>query len=227
MINNKIMKTLIIFAHPHEKSHNRRILDTVITELKILKEEFTIIDLCKELAFNPIIGREEYEKTQILRESYKDETIERYRKLIQESDKLIFIYPVWWYGMPAILKGFIDRVFAPRFAYNFVKVPKIAYQITEFLVFIPFVRFLMRGHLVKPLLKGKKALVCRTFGGPKSGSLIFRNSERNLEETILEFTGIKTERHELFNTNVPSMYSLKYEEVYLEELRIKIKNLIA
>ncbi|WP_177177372.1 NAD(P)H-dependent oxidoreductase [Bacillus sp. MUM 116] len=37
---------------------------------------------------------------------------EKYRKQIQQDDTLIFIYPIWWSGVPAILKGFFERVFA-------------------------------------------------------------------------------------------------------------------
>ena len=41
-----------------------------------------------------------------------------YRDLLSWADQLIFIFPTWWSGMPAILKGFIDRVFVAGFAYQ-------------------------------------------------------------------------------------------------------------
>ncbi|CAM3374177.1 Putative NADPH-quinone reductase, YabF family (fragment) [Xenorhabdus nematophila ATCC 19061] len=37
--------------------------------------------------------------------------------MVKEADHLIFIYSVWWFGQPAILKGWIDRVFSNGFAY--------------------------------------------------------------------------------------------------------------
>ena len=45
--------------------------------------------------------------------------MEKYRDLVTWADHLIFIFPIWWSGMPAILKGFIDRVFVADFAYSY------------------------------------------------------------------------------------------------------------
>jgi len=53
---------------------------------------------------------------------HKDPEMAKYRDLITWADHLIFIFPIWWSGMPAILKGFIDRVFAADFAYSYKKV---------------------------------------------------------------------------------------------------------
>lgn len=47
----------------------------------------------------------------------EDDQVKEYQKKIKESSKLIFIFPVWWNDMPAILKGFIDKVFKLKFAY--------------------------------------------------------------------------------------------------------------
>ena len=47
-----------------------------------------------------------------------DVAMKDYRDLIIWADQLIFIFPIWWSGMPAILKGFIERVFAASFAYE-------------------------------------------------------------------------------------------------------------
>ena len=47
--------------------------------------------------------------------------IEKYRNLITWADHIIFIYPIWWGGMPAILKGFIDRVFTVALPIHMVK----------------------------------------------------------------------------------------------------------
>ena len=47
--------------------------------------------------------------------------MEKYRNLITWADQIIFIYPIWWSGMPAMLKGFIDRVFTAGFAYSYGK----------------------------------------------------------------------------------------------------------
>jgi putative NADPH-quinone reductase len=47
-----------------------------------------------------------------------DAEIERSQKLIKWAEKIVFIYPVWWSSMPSLLKGWLDRVLTPGFAYN-------------------------------------------------------------------------------------------------------------
>ena len=96
------MKTLIIYAHPNDKSYNASILETVKENLSS-KHELKILDLYKE-KFDPVLRF--------------DVAMKDYRDLITWADQLIFIFPTWWSGMPAILKGFIERVFVTGFAYE-------------------------------------------------------------------------------------------------------------
>lgn len=42
---------------------------------------------------------------------YKDPLVDKYIKILKATDKIIFVFPVWWIGVPAILKGFFDKVF--------------------------------------------------------------------------------------------------------------------
>jgi 1,4-dihydroxy-2-naphthoate octaprenyltransferase len=50
-------------------------------------------------------------------EQEEEEDITRAKKLIKWADHLVFVYPIWWGMMPALLKGFLDRVFVPGFAF--------------------------------------------------------------------------------------------------------------
>jgi len=109
------MKTTIILAHPWRGSFNNAILDVVQRELKDQGKESILIDLNKE-HFDPVMKESElavYSKGQCL-----DEQVKKYQTIIMDSNELIFIFPVWWYSIPAILKGFLDKVMLKNFAYQ-------------------------------------------------------------------------------------------------------------
>ncbi|MDU7943960.1 MAG: NAD(P)H-dependent oxidoreductase, partial [Streptococcus salivarius] len=107
------MKTLIIYAHPNDKSYNASILETIKENLSS-KHELKVLDLYKE-RFDPVLR---FDTTHRRRDLAHDVAMKDYRDLIIWADQLIFIFPTWWSGMPAILKGFIERVFVAGFAYE-------------------------------------------------------------------------------------------------------------
>ena len=108
------MNILIIYAHPNHQSFNGAILQQVKTHLNP-KHQVQILDLYAE-KFDPLLR---FDEDQLRRDLDKDPEMEKYRQLISWADHLIWIFPIWWGGMPAILKGFIDRVFASGFAYSY------------------------------------------------------------------------------------------------------------
>ena len=107
------MKYLIILAHPDGKSFNSSIALTL--KNRIVNSDNTVIlhDLYEE-NFNPILSAEE-----IKRKFSFDESIQRYSLELSEADHIIFIHPDWWGQMPAILKGWIDRVFRQGTAFEY------------------------------------------------------------------------------------------------------------
>ncbi len=107
------MKYLIVFAHPNPDSFNHAILDTVINKLTGLGVTVTVRDLYK-INFNPCLGIKDLEAahTGVVPEDVKTE-----QEFINEAENIIFISPIWWEGLPAILKGYFDRVFSLNFAY--------------------------------------------------------------------------------------------------------------
>lgn len=106
----------IVFAHPWHGSFNKAILDTIVDNLHAQKRACQIIDLSKD-GFNPVYT----EKELALYSSgkYDDPLIEKYQEMLKKTDEIIFIYPIWWSDMPAILKGFFDKVFLRDFAFNY------------------------------------------------------------------------------------------------------------
>lgn len=96
------MNILLIFAHPNLDSFNRAILDTVETTLQKNNHPTLTRDLYG-LGFKPALTRDDLSKP--------SPDIIKEQEHIKWADALIFIYPIWWWDRPAILKGYIDRVF--------------------------------------------------------------------------------------------------------------------
>jgi NAD(P)H dehydrogenase (quinone) len=104
------MKVKVIYAHPLKESFNATIYANVVSTLKAAGHEVRDFDLYAR-GFNPVMSPEE-------RRCYDD--IERNRSQVQEyvdallwAQALVLCFPTWWYGMPAILKGYFDRVWIP------------------------------------------------------------------------------------------------------------------
>ncbi len=109
------MDTLIIFAHPWEGSFNNAILEHIETRLKEQEKSYQVIDLYKD-GFNPSL--EEKDLSTFAEGIYQDPLAEKYSKALLSAEEVIFIYPIWWYGPPAILKGFFDKVFLKNHLYR-------------------------------------------------------------------------------------------------------------
>ncbi|MCY7670152.1 NAD(P)H-dependent oxidoreductase [Bacillus altitudinis] len=107
------MKT-IVYAHPWDGSYNHAILTSITEKLETKKEPFQVIDLYKD-GFNPVFTAEE------LKHFHKGETpyslVKDYQEKLKQSTELVFIFPVWWWDLPAMLKGFIDKVMLSGFAF--------------------------------------------------------------------------------------------------------------
>lgn len=106
------MKALAVLCHPNTTGFNQAIFESIVGELK-KTHETTVIDLYRE-NFDPAIPQSE-----IQRKFSFDETVLRYNHLVTAADLMVFVHPDWWGGPPALLKGFVDRVFRPGVAYEF------------------------------------------------------------------------------------------------------------
>jgi len=107
------MKYLIIYAHPNPKSFNHAIKEVVEDKIRRSGSPFEVRDLY-EIKFNPVLSGSDFVA---FKQGQAPEDIKREQGYVKNADMLIFIYPIWWFGMPAILKGYIDRVFSYGFAY--------------------------------------------------------------------------------------------------------------
>ncbi len=164
------MKILIVYAHPKTKGHCPKILEKTIEELVARNIPYEVLDLYK-MNYDPILREDEHYTSGNRNISAENLSIQ---KKIIGSNHFIFIYPIWWGAMPAILKGFFDRIITPGFGYRYENV------------------------LPKKLLKGKKAIVIMTSGGPIWYSYLRGNRpKKNIKNDILEFCGIKTKVYQI------------------------------
>ena len=111
------MKTLVIYAHPNipEESHASFTLKEMKAALDKAKIESEVIDLYA-INYDPVLKIDEHYasgKTSVSPQNRE------FQDKIKSSDALVFIYPVWWADTPAILKGFLDRVFTSGFAFSY------------------------------------------------------------------------------------------------------------
>ena len=111
------MKFLIVNSHPYEKSFNRQLTQKIADVLN-RKHEVEVIDLVQD-NFNPVMEKEDLKV--FAQGKAADERVYEYQNKIKEADILIFDFPIWWSTMPAILKGFFDKVFLKDFAYIYTE----------------------------------------------------------------------------------------------------------
>lgn len=114
------MKFHIIIDHPWQGSFNFAILESITKVLKENGQEFDLLDLNRE-DFNPVFSEKElavYAEGKIL-----DPIVKEYQQRLKAAEYLIFIFPIWWNVMPAMLKGWMDKVLTPGFAFTTGQVP--------------------------------------------------------------------------------------------------------
>ena len=124
------MNALIVHAHEEPKSFNGAMKDTAVRVLREAGHEVVVSDLYA-MNFNPVGGRHDFatltdpayfkygvEQTKATdSKTFAPDVAAEQGKLFR-ADLLIFQFPLWWFGLPAILKGWVDRVFAAGLTYG-------------------------------------------------------------------------------------------------------------
>lgn len=102
---------LIIHGHPDKESFSTALFDAykkgAVASGAIVKEI-----IISDLQFNPNLGMGYRKRTEL------EPNLLDAQEKIKWATHLVWIYPVWWGSLPALLKGFIDRVFLPGFAFQ-------------------------------------------------------------------------------------------------------------
>jgi len=177
------MKVFLINAHPEPQSFNGALFRAAQDTLRDAGHAVTVSDLCA-MKFNPVSDRRNF--TSVKNPDYFKQQIEEMHatevggfapdleaelRKMEDCDLMIWQFPLWWFGLPAILKGWADRVFAMGRTYGGE-------------------RFYENG-----VFKGKRAMLSLTTGGPaaayqKGGwNGDIHAILRPIQRGILRFTG--------------------------------------
>jgi putative NADPH-quinone reductase len=156
-------QVLIINGHPDKQSYNYALSEAYLRGASKTNSVLTQINIA-DLEFNPnlVFG---YRKRTELEPDLLD-AIEK----IKKADHIVWIFPMWWYGYPALMKGFIDRTFLPGITFE-----PIAGK-----------------AMPRKLLKGKTARIIITADTPKWYDYLFMKSPliNQFKKGTLEFCGI-------------------------------------
>ena len=183
-----VMNTFIVLAHPEPRSFNGALFDTAVASLSAAGHRVQTSDLYR-LGFDPVSSRRnftsgkdpDYLKLQI-EEMHASSVggfapdIDAELRKLEAADLMIWQFPLWWFGLPAVLKGWVDRVFAMGRTYGY-------------------------GHIYETgVFRGKRAVLSLTTGGPAEAYMPdgFNGDLdailRPIQRGILEFTGFSVLR---------------------------------
>ena len=109
------MKVLIVFTHPNSNSFNHALLEKISAGLKQSGHEVKVKNLYQE-KFNPILDSDDL--SQLHDDSIPTRIAAEQEQLLW-ADGLIFIYPLWWFTPPAMLKGWFDVVLSNGVAFEY------------------------------------------------------------------------------------------------------------
>ncbi|MEL6253116.1 MAG: NAD(P)H-dependent oxidoreductase [Bacteroidota bacterium] len=156
-------KILIINGHPDKESFNYALSKAYHEGASQTEASISRLNLI-DLKFDPNLQYGYRKRTKL-----EPDLLDAIQK-IKEADHLVWIFPTWWYSMPALLKGFIDRTFLPGITFESIE----------------------GKSFPKKLLKGKTARIIITADTPRWYDQLFMRSPaiRQFKKGTLEFCGI-------------------------------------
>lgn len=118
---------LVVAAHPCPESFNRAVLDHACRGLRAGGHQVDVLDLyhLDEGEFEPVMAEGEWHAylaadpaVHTADASVVDPVVAAHIELVNKADALVFVYPTWWSSVPAILKGWLERVLRPGVAFE-------------------------------------------------------------------------------------------------------------
>ena len=157
---------LVISAHPKEKSLTHSMADKYIFESVKQGNKLEVINLYTSKMQQTFFSYDDANNLETTAEMHY------FQEKIKKADELVFFFPYWWGGMPAIMKNFIDWNFSNGFAFTY------------------------ENSRPKGLLVGKNVKIFTTTGAPKFIYMLSganRRLKNMIKEQIVEFCGMKLE----------------------------------
>jgi len=195
------MRVVIVFNHPYKGSYCNAILNSVKSGLDKAGQEIDIIHLDND-KFNPVMTADDL--LAFKNKKSIDTQAKEYISRIKAADHLVFIFPIWWELMPALMKGFIDKVIFPGEIYDNTS----------------------SGYGMVTLMKNiKSTTVITTMNTPAiMYKLIYGNAIKNaLIKGTLKKTGCKKVKWLSFN--MVKMSSKDKRENWLKQIENRFANL--
>jgi NAD(P)H dehydrogenase (quinone) len=165
------MQVVVVLAHPNEDSFNHAIAARAVAGLEAAGHQVQLLDLCAlgvNAAMSPAEHAAYHGDTPLLNPLLID-----HAALVKAADALVFVYPTWWSSMPAVLKGWLERVMVPGVAFVFDAKGK-----------------------VRPGLSNVRHIVgISTYGSPRAYvKFVNDNGRRTLTRALRLNTGLRTRR---------------------------------
>lgn len=110
------MNVLVIVSHPRKNSLTFQVADRFVQGLAEAGHDYEILDL-HEIGFDPVLQGVDEPDWSLEHQLFSPE-IETEMQRLKRHDAVAFIFPIWWWHLPAMLKGYVDRVLNNGFAYG-------------------------------------------------------------------------------------------------------------
>ncbi len=109
------MRVLVVYTHPSPSSYTASVLTRVLAGLEAAGHDVDVLDLYA-LGFDPMLSAEERFRSGD--DPLTAPLVREHIALVRSASAMVFVHPTWWSGPPAMLKGWIDRVFVADVAYT-------------------------------------------------------------------------------------------------------------
>lgn len=165
---------LIVYCNPNPKSLSSAYRDALVELTEMSANPVNVRDLYN-IGFSPVLEMRDFDA---VKHGQIPAEVKVEQDYVMWANLITFVYPVWWAGMPALMKGYFDRVFTKGFAYTMDD----------------------EGHL-KGLLGDKKVVILNNMGFPyayyeKVGML--DSMKQATDEGIFKFCGMEVVEHRFF-----------------------------
>ena len=119
----------MVLCHPNPDGFGAATARVAVDALTACGHTVTLLDLYAE-GFDPVMSREELQRYRD-RSGVQADDVARHVSAIRAADTLVFVYPTWWSGLPAVLKGWLERVMLPGVAFSFDSNNKVRPALTN------------------------------------------------------------------------------------------------
>jgi NAD(P)H dehydrogenase (quinone) len=110
------MHIQVVHCHPLVTGYNHALYQAIVETLRANGHEVVATDLYRE-GFQPAMT--ERERQTYMEEAYDYSAVASYAETLKSVDGIILCFPHWWFSMPAVLKGWVDRVWGPSIAFDY------------------------------------------------------------------------------------------------------------